>query len=95
VNRPDPTPIQLSDEDGTFLISVAEHVLGPSTVAATNAVGLAEHGFEASRVDALIPWTSTPIEWRGYVFKKVEADPESPENFGFFVRRRLSTPYLH
>jgi hypothetical protein len=56
---------------------------------------LADHGFEASRVDALIPWTSTPIEWRGYVFKKVEADPESPENFGFFVRRRLSTPYLH
>jgi hypothetical protein len=39
------------------------------------------------RVDAIIPCASVAIFWQGYVFKKVEADPESPENYGLFVRR--------
>lgn len=88
MNQPNPIPITLSEADGKFLVDVAKRVLGTSGVAATNAQKLEEHECDPKRIDVLIPCTSRAVEWRGFVFKKVEADPEAPSNFGLFVRKR-------
>ena len=87
VNRQAPAPIVLNAADGSFLVEVAKHVLGNGTVAATNAERLIEQGMDAHRIDSLIPCVSVAVLWNGFVFKKVEADPESPENYGLFIRR--------
>lgn len=92
VQRAEPKPIIVTRADGLFLAAVAERVLGPSTVAATNAARLREYGFDPNRIDELIPPDSVSVVCENFVFKKVEADPESPHDFGLFVRRSVGTP---
>lgn len=87
MNKGEPQLIDVNRSDGELLVAVAEKMLGPSTVAATNARRLRDYGFDPSRINALIPFESVPVAWRGFIFKKVEADPESPGDFGLFVRR--------
>lgn len=90
-----PQPLAVQPEDKRFLLETAERVLGESTVAATTAAGLKQHGIDVKRVDTLIPWASVAVEVDGFVFKKVEPDSETPENFGLFVRRtgKTGTPF--
>jgi hypothetical protein len=84
-----PVPLKTNEADLAFLCNVARLVLGSSTVAATNARRLAEaYQIDPKRVDSLIPWGNTAVEVDGFVFKKVEADPETPDNFGLFVRTK-------
>lgn len=84
-----PTPLTLKPSDESFLVDVARKVLGTSVVAATNARTITSaYGLDPTRVDALIPWGNVVVEVKGFVFKKVEADPETPDNFGLFVRSK-------
>jgi hypothetical protein len=81
---------KLSDSDAQLLVAVANHVLGSSDVAATTAAGLSKNGFDEKRVDGLIPCASLPVQLGAFVFKKVEADKETPSNYGLFVRRKAA-----
>lgn len=82
-----PTLLQLRPGDDQFIVDTARKILGSSVVAATNARTMSSaYGIDPKRVDALIPWGNVTVEVHGYVFKKVEADPETPDNFGLFVR---------
>jgi hypothetical protein len=78
--------LDLPKPDGEYLEKVGSTVLGKSSVAATNARRLTEMGLDAVRIDKLIPWGAA-ASCQGLVFKKVEADPESPDNYGLFVRK--------
>ena len=94
MHRQNPAAINLKKEEGELLVAVARKVLSNSNVAATNAVGLGKMGFDPKKVDLLIPCSSVAVQWDGYVFKKVEADPESPDNFGLFVRKTEAASLL-
>jgi hypothetical protein len=84
-----PIPLNVSNQDLDFLCGVARAVLGGTNVAATNARRMVEaYKIDIKRLDALIPWGTAAVEVDGYVFKKVEADPETPDNFGLFVRTK-------
>jgi hypothetical protein len=85
-----PIPILAGKADREFLVSVATRILGKTSVAATNADGLERRKIDSKRVDSLIPSTNWAVEVDGYVLKKVEADIETPGNFGLFVRRKLN-----
>ena len=86
----------LSAKDEAFLLGIADVVLGNSPVATTTAASLNQRGFDALRVDALIPVASVGVQLAGFVFKKIEPDKDSPQNFGLFVRRRPdSYPPFH
>lgn len=87
MNRNEPTPLEISRGDGEYLIGVAELVLGGSSVAATNAKRLIQYGFDTKRIEALLPSTSAAVALNNYVFKKIQADPESPGEFGLLIRR--------
>lgn len=80
--------LPLSDGDRDFLVSVAAAVLGKTAVAATPAEALQRMKIDPVRVNSLIPSHSRAVEVGGYVLKKVEADIETPGNFGLFVRRK-------
>jgi hypothetical protein len=89
MHNPSPLPLSsLSNTDAELLRTVAKHVLGSSDVAATTAATLRQNGFDEKRVDILIPQASVAVRLGDFVFKKVEADKETPTNFGLFVRRR-------
>jgi hypothetical protein len=83
-----PQTLPVKEPDRVFLIEIARKILGGSNVAATTAKALTKEGLDVSRVNLLIPWASVAVEVDGFVFKKVEPDKETPENFGLFVRRR-------
>jgi hypothetical protein len=92
VHSPHPQPLTVNADDREFLREVAQKILGSGSVAATTRAGLLKCGVEANRVYQLIPTTSVAVELAGYVFKKVEADHETPQDFGLFVRRRHEFP---
>jgi hypothetical protein len=83
-----PFQIDLLKEDRDFLAAVAAQILGKTAVAATTAEGMKRMKIDHVRVDTLIPSHSHAIEVAGFVLKKVEADIETPGNFGLFVRRK-------
>jgi hypothetical protein len=88
VHSAHPQPLTVKSVDREFLLEVARKILGSGSVAATTEAGLLKQGIDANRVYDLIPTTSVAVELAGYVFKKVEADHETPQDFGLFVRRR-------
>ena len=88
MNSDHPQSIRLVPEDAAFLEKVADAILGRADVAATTAEKLRALGFDPQRIDTLIPKTSRAVAIDGVVLKKVEPDPESPGNYGLFVRRR-------
>ena len=88
MHSPSPQSISVREPDRVFLIEMARKILGASNVAATTASALTKQGLDTSRVNVLIPWASVAVEVDGFVFKKVEADKETPDNFGLFVRRK-------
>jgi hypothetical protein len=94
VNGRNFTELELKDQDGQFLAVAAEKVLGSSAVAATTASRLRSIGIDPQRINTLLPWASVAVHWGGYVFKKVEADQETPDNFGLFVRRKVADGML-
>jgi hypothetical protein len=88
MKTPNPTPLALTQDDAGFLEAVAVAVLGGANVAGTNAEGLARRGLDPDRVARLIPGFGAAVATGGFVFKKVEPEPETPTNFGLFVRER-------
>jgi hypothetical protein len=86
MKTPNPTPLVLDPDDTGFLQEVALAVLGGASVAGTNAEGLTRRGLDPERVARLIPGFGAAVAVRGFVFKKVEPEPETPRNFGLFVR---------
>jgi hypothetical protein len=90
VSSASPFALPLNDDDRDFLASVATKVLGKTAVAATTAEGLQRMLIDPVRVNTLIPSHSHAVEVAGYVLKKVEADIETPGNFGLFVRRKAT-----
>jgi hypothetical protein len=86
--NPAPQPLLVKGDDREFLLRMARAVLGNSPVAATTAAGIERHGIDARRVNMLIPWLSVSVQLDGIVIKKVEADDDTPGNFGLFIRQR-------
>jgi hypothetical protein len=86
-----PIPLLAAKADREFLVLVATQILGQTSVAATTAEGLDRRKIDSKRVDSLIPSTSWAVEVDGFVLKKVEADIETPGNFGLFVRRKSNS----
>lgn len=86
MQTPHPQPLRLPGNDIEFLLDVARRVLGKSEVAATTAQSMEKQGIDSDRLNRIITSHSVAVSVDHYVFKKVEADPETPANFGLFVR---------
>lgn len=71
-----------------FLESVAGEILGNSDVATVTAMTLQRMGLDAGRIGALVARCGSPAKSGAFEFKKIEADRDTPENFGLLVRRR-------
>jgi hypothetical protein len=70
-----------------FLMDSAAKILDGSHVATTTAAKLTRQGLDAVRLGALLDARGREIIVGTFKFKFIDADPESPENFGVLVRR--------
>lgn len=77
-------PPTLKDED--FLRSAADVILGGSHVATSTAQRLACIGIDAKRLGLLLQAKGREAGVEKFKFKLIDADPETPDNFGVLVR---------
>ena len=87
VNTESPTRLPVGAEDLAFLEDAARRILGTAQVAGTTADACRSRLIDSDRIGRLIPGYRTTFAIEGFVFKKVEPDAETPDNFGLFVRR--------
>lgn len=78
-------------EAAEFLTSVATRILGTSNVATSTATRLSEEGIDTNRLAGLIRSVDDGRAGE-FRFKLIDADPETPENFGVLVRRIARPP---
>jgi hypothetical protein len=77
-------------EEDRFLIETAAKILGGSRVATTTAERLSTQNIDVERLASLLKTRGAESEVGGMKFKLIDADPETPQNFGVLVR--LITP---
>lgn len=73
--------------DSEFLLNAIPHILGGSQVATTTAGRLATEGVDVMRLARIFAERGRELVIAEYRLKLIDADPDTPENFGVFVRR--------
>jgi hypothetical protein len=86
MKKQSPEFLKLAAADVEFLTQAARRILEGAEVAGTTAEACKARGIDVAQLDRLIPGFGTALRIDGHVFKKVEPDPETPGNFGLFVR---------
>lgn len=79
-------------KDDDFLESAAAVILGGSGVATTTALRLARIGIDAKRLGLVLAARNREASVGTFKFKLIDADPETPDNFGVLVRSATPTP---
>jgi hypothetical protein len=72
--------------DSQFLTEVAFKVLGTSSVATSTSERLAALGVDSNRVAEILMARGKETNVGAFKFKLIDADPETPKNFGLLVR---------
>lgn len=70
-----------------FLMLTAAKILGGSNVATSTAAMMGRQGMDAERLATLLSERGRDLTVGHFHFKLIDADPETPDNFGVFVRR--------
>jgi hypothetical protein len=83
---PRSTPIFPPAKDDEFLSRTAVTILGGSHVATSTAQRLAAAGIDPRRLALLLLARGREAAVGSFKFKFIDADPETPDNFGVFVR---------
>jgi hypothetical protein len=73
--------------DQEFFGTLAQNVLGGSDVATVTADRLRRQEIEVDRIRRALITANHEFTICGYRFKLIEADPETPANFGLLIRR--------
>jgi hypothetical protein len=79
-------PVKSSSND-EFLSDAAARILGGSTVATSTANMLKRQGIDAVRLGAVLNRRGREVLVGSFRFKFINPDPETPEDFGVFVRK--------
>jgi hypothetical protein len=67
----------------------AKNLLGTAEVVSVTAASLRKRGEDVARLSSLIQhYTSLPSAERNFEIKKSLGEPDTPDDFAFFVRRR-------
>lgn len=80
-------PTRYGRADHQFLVEAGSKILLGTHVASITAAQLAVLGIDATRLELLLRIRAREAVADGYRFKLIDADPETPDNFGVLVRR--------
>lgn len=78
--------------DEEFFGKIAQNVLGGSNVATVTAERLRRQGIDVDRIRRALTAPKSEFTIREFRFKLIEADPETPANFGLLIRRIPNEP---
>lgn len=73
--------------DEEFFGKIAQNVLGGSNVATVTAERLRRQGIDVDRIRRALTAAQSDFSTREFRFKLIDADPETPADFGLLIRR--------
>jgi hypothetical protein len=84
----DSQPPFVDTHHAQFLATVAEGLLGRSTVASVTLDSMKRAKIDVEKFKSIFMKYGAKLATQNFEFKKIDGDPEAPEHFGVIIRRR-------